>query len=139
MTALRAQIGIADRGALLVAGEAVREPRIGLEFGRAAIELSGMTEHHSGTAVHGSDHPADMYVQVAVLAQFANLVPVFPEADNGEPAALVGGIGRTNIQEAGSIGKFHHFIYMRRNANVFVEQAGGFVGGQAGPGARGKQ
>lgn len=48
-----------------------------------------MGENHTGAAVHGLDHSADLDVHVAIFAQFADLVVIFPGADDGEAAVVV--------------------------------------------------
>src|SRR5947199_6366479 len=107
MAALGAQIGVGNRRALLLTAEAVREPWIGLEPGRAAIKLPRMAQHHSRTAVHAAHHSTYVNIHIAVLAQLSNGVAVLAEADDGEPAMLVGGVGRAHVEKPRTIGKLH--------------------------------
>ena len=83
------QVGIVDGGRTCSA-EKPRASRVGLELRWSTVELAGMAQDHSGAAVHGLNHAADLHIHVAVLAQFADLIAVFPEADDGETAGVVG-------------------------------------------------
>lgn len=129
-----AKTRIADRGPSLFGVEAAGEQGIGFEAGRAAAELARMGQNHASAAVHGLDDATDLDIEVAIFAEFADVVAVFPGADDGEAAVVVGGLGRADVEETSAVGKLHHVIDMRRNTNVFVEHFGGLVGGDAGPG-----
>jgi hypothetical protein len=77
------------------------------------------------------DDSADMNIHVTKSGQFAHIFPILPEADDREPAGFVGGLRRADIEVAGTVGKLHHIIHMRRNTNVFVEPAVNLVNGDA--------
>ena len=135
--ALGTQVGVVDGRAGLVGGEAAGEQGVGLELGRPAVELACVAQDHSGAAVHGLDDAAHLDIHVAVLAQFAHVLMILPEADDGETAGVVGGLRRAYVEEARAIGKLNHIINMGGNANVFLEHFGGLVGGDAGLGRGG--
>jgi len=59
---------------------------------------------------------------------------VFAEADDGESAGVVGGLGRADVEEARAVWKFDYIIDMRFNADVFVEVLLGVFDGDAGAG-----
>ena len=132
--ALGAEIWIVDGRAGVFGVAATGKLGVGVEAGRAAVELAGMGEDHSGAAVHGLDDASDLDVEIAIFAEFADLVVIFPWADDGEAAVVVGGLRRANVEESSAVGKLHDVIDMRRNANVFVEHFGGLIGGEAGLG-----
>jgi hypothetical protein len=129
--ALGAQIGIVDWGPALVGAEPAHQFGIGLEFGRPSIELPGMAKQHSGTPVHGLHNPAHLHIHIAIFQQLAYLVAILPEADDGEAAGFIGGLGRADVEVAGSVGQLHHVINVGRHADILVEQFGGFVSGNA--------
>jgi hypothetical protein len=83
------------------------------------------------------DDAADLDVHVAVVLEFADFGAVFLEADDGESAGVVGGLGGTDVEEAGSIWKFNYVVDMRGDAYVFVEVLLGLVDGDAGFGGVG--
>ena len=118
--ALRAEVGIADGRAALFCAEATDQLRVGLEFGRPAVELARVAKDHAGTAVHGLDEAADAHIHVFVLAEFAHFAVVFPETDDGETAVVVRGLRGANVEEASSVGKLNHVINMSVNANVLI-------------------
>jgi len=130
--ALGVEIGIVEGRAGLVGGEAAGEQGIGLEFGRAAVELAGVAEDHSGAAMHGLDDAADLDVKVAIFAEFANVVAVFPEADEGEAAGIVRGLRGADIEKNGAIGELDDIVDVGGDADVLVEHFGGLIGGDAG-------
>jgi len=70
----------------------------------------------------------------AVFRQFTDLVVVFQEAHEGEPAVLIGSVGRTDVEKTCPIEKLHNVIDIRRKTNVFVEILEGLVGGDEGTG-----
>ena len=102
------------------------------------MELARVAEDHSGAAVHGLDDAADLDVHVAIFSELTDFVAIFPQTDNGEAALLVRGLGRAHVKERRAIGKLHHIIDMRGDANVFVEEFRGFVCGDAGLGRSGE-
>jgi len=57
---------------------------------------------------------------------------VFPGADDGESAGVVGGLGSADVEEAGAVWKFDDVIDMRGDADVFVEVLAGVLNGDAG-------
>ncbi len=91
-------------GRSLLGAEAAGEQGVRLEFGRPAVELADVTEHHSGAAVHGLDDAANLYVGVAVLSELADFAAIFREADDGEAALVVRGLRRADIEEASAVG-----------------------------------
>ena len=131
-TALAAKVWIGDGRALLIGREAAGEQGIGLEFGRATVELADMAQDDAGAAVHGADDAADANVHVFVFAEFAYLVVIFPVADEGEAAEIVFGIGRADIEEAGAVGELDDVVDVGGDADFLVEVFGGLVGGDAG-------
>lgn len=129
-----AQVWVADGRAGFICVEAAGELGVGFEFGRATVELTGVGEDHSGAAVHGLDDAADLDVEIAIFAELADLVVVFPRADYGETTVVVGGLGGADVEETGAVGKLNDVVDMRGDANVVVEHFGGLVGGEAGLG-----
>jgi hypothetical protein len=90
-----------------------------------------MVEQHPGSAEHGLHAAAELDVPVAILGEFADQGPVFLEADDGESAGG-GRVGRgTKTERPGPVGKLFYFINLSRNANVFVDELGGLLGGDA--------
>ena len=112
--------------------EAAGEQRVGAEFGRASVELAGVAEDQSGAAMEGLDDAADLDVHVAVFLELADFVVVFPRADDGESAGVVGGLRGADVEEAGSVWKFDNVIDMRGDADVFIEVLLGVFYGDAG-------
>ena len=70
--------------------------------------------------MEGLDDTADLDVGVAVVLELADIGVVFPGADDGESAGVVGGLRGADVEEAGSIWKLHYVIDMRGDADVFV-------------------
>ena len=138
--ALGVEIGIVEGRAGLVGGEAAGEQGIGLEFGRAAVELAGMALHHSRAPVHGLYDAAHLHIHVAVLGELADQVAVFPLADDGKGAGVVGGLWRADIEEAGAVGKLDDVVDVSGDADVFVDQPRSLVCGHARlrPGRKGR-
>lgn len=130
--ALSAQVGVPERRTLLLRAEASRQHGVGPEPGRAAVELALMAQEHAGPAMHGADDAANPHIRAAELAQLADRILVFSEALDGEAAGIIGGIRRAYVQEPGPIGKFHHIIDMRGDADVFVEVLRSLIDGDAG-------
>ena len=113
MAALGAEVGVRNGRAILAGVETASECWIGAEFGRAAVELASMTENHAGSAVHGAHNSAYLDIQVTILFKLADRVAVFPKTDDGEPARVVGGLLRTDVEKARSVWKLHYIIDMR--------------------------
>lgn len=132
--ALGAKIGVIDGGATLVGRESAGESGIGPEFWRASIKLAGMAEDDAGAAVHGLDHAADLDIHVAIFKKIADQVAIFPQADDGEAAGVVGRLRGAYIQEARTIGKLNDVVDAGGDADILIEHFGGFIGGDAGPG-----
>ena len=85
--------------------------------------------------MHGLHRSADVHVHVFVLSQFADIVAIFPETHDGEAARIVGCLRGANIEESCSIGQFHHVKDMGADADIFVDELGCLVGGNARLGA----
>jgi hypothetical protein len=79
-----------------------------------------VAENHAGPTVHGLNNAANLDIGVAIFAEFANFISVFPGAEDGESTGVVGGLGGADVEEASAIWKLNHVIDMRSNADVFV-------------------
>ena len=111
--ALGAEIGVVDGRARLTCGEAASQLRVGLEFGRTAVELARMAKEHSSAPVHGLNNAADLYVHVAVLAEFAYFIMVFPQAEDCKAAGVVRGLGFADVEVASAVGKLDYVVNVR--------------------------
>lgn len=83
------------------------------------------------------DDAANVDVHIAVVFEVADFEAVFLEADDGEPAGVVWGLRRADVEEAGSVWKFDDIIDMRGDADVFIEVLLGVFNGDAGFGGMG--
>jgi len=119
-SALVPEVGVVDGWAGLVCREAAGKLGVRPEFWGTAIELAGVAEDHADAAVHGLNDAANVDVGVAVFAELADIIAVFPGAEDGEVAGVVGSLGRADVQEAGAIRKLDDLIDMRVDADVLV-------------------
>src|ERR1700689_5378916 len=100
-----------DGRALLLGVEAAGEQRVGLELGRAAVELPRVAQDHSGAAVHWLDDSTNLDVCVTVFPEFADVFAVFRETYDCEAALVVWRLRRADIKEARSVRKLHYIVY----------------------------
>lgn len=127
MAAVRPQIWIGDRRFALLTGKAMQQLRIGLELRRPAIELAHMAQHHSAAPAHRLHDAANVDIGIAKFAQFADLLAVLAEADNGKSATRIRSVRRAHIEEARAVGQLDDLVDVRLDADVFVRQLCSFV------------
>ena len=118
---LRSQIRIVHRRPLCISLKSAHQPWVRPELRRTTIKLSCMAQHDPSSPMHGLHQPTDLHVHVSVLFQLAHIAAVLPKAHNSELALRIKRLWRAHVQESRPIRKLHNFIYMCRNANVFVE------------------
>ena len=71
-----------------------------------------MAEDHTGSAVHGLDHAADLDIHITISEKLANLAAILPQVDDGEVAGFVGGLWGADVEEAGAIGQLDDVVYV---------------------------
>ena len=124
---LRAQIRIVDRRPALVGAKPAHQLGIRLELRRPSIELPRMAQQHSRPPVHRLHNPPHLHIHIPILHQLADIVVILPQADDGEPASLIGSLRRAYVEVSSPVRQLHHVINMRRNTNVFIDQLGSLV------------
>ena len=89
--------------------------------------------------MHGPHHATNMHIAIAELAQFADLIAIFAQADNRKAAFLIWRLRWAHIEKPRSIRQLHYVVDMGIDADVFVRKLRGLVSSFAGFGVRGEQ
>lgn len=127
------QIGVAYWWTIGFDAESMHQAWVRPEFFRASAELAHLTDDDAHTAVGCANDATDVYVLIAVAGEISNRFVIRSQADEGELAAIVGKVGRADVEESGSVGEFYDIENMRRDANVFVGVLDRVFDRQAGP------
>jgi hypothetical protein len=138
MASLRTKVGITDRRLVRFSAEAALQLRVGTEFWRTTFELASMAQKHSSASVHGLDNAAYVDIHIPIFAQLAHFRAIGIEADDSEGASIIDCAGRAEVEEASAIGQFDDVVDVGGDANIFVEEFGGVIGGAAGFGVCGE-